>query len=188
MNPKNPTSREKQELEGCGHAVYRSWCGVCVKARCVGKHLQFEPLENEGRERTKPSLVAFDCVFLAQENAGTTLECENEPSPEVFQEVKIYSCVEGVVRKVKRQYRTFKISTERNTSARITDHIPLLNWIPHFALRFLNKMRTGRRWKKSIAQFGTPARHHDRTRTISYITKSGIVRGKSWTRQILSDA
>ena len=30
--------------------------------------------------------------------------------------------------------------------------------------------------------------HHDRTRTISYITKSGIVRGKSWTRQILSDA
>ena len=30
--------------------------------------------------------------------------------------------------------------------------------------------------------------HNDRTRTVSYITKSGIVRGKSWTRQILSDA
>ena len=30
--------------------------------------------------------------------------------------------------------------------------------------------------------------HHDRTRTISHITKSGIVRGRSWTRQILSDA
>ena len=31
-------------------------------------------------------------------------------------------------------------------------------------------------------------RHHDRTRTISYITKNGIVRSKSWTRQIFSDA
>ena len=28
----------------------------------------------------------------------------------------------------------------------------------------------------------------DRTRTISYITESGIVRGRSWTRQIVSDA
>ena len=30
--------------------------------------------------------------------------------------------------------------------------------------------------------------HHDRTRTISYITKSGIVQDRSWIRQILSDA
>ena len=30
--------------------------------------------------------------------------------------------------------------------------------------------------------------HHDRTRAISYIIKSGIVRGKSRTRQTLSDA
>ena len=81
---------------------------------------------------------------------------------------------------------------------RITDDIPLLDWIPHFAL----KMRISRRWKKSVAQFGeeelisfvkrtvqgVSACHHDRTRTISYITRSGIVRGKSWTRQILSDA
>ena len=29
--------------------------------------------------------------------------------------------------------------------------------------------------------------HHDRTRTISYVTRSGLVRGKSWTRQTLSD-
>ena len=59
---------------------------------------------------------------------STKLECENEPSPEVFQEAKIFSCVEAVVR--------------------VTDDIPLLNWIPHFAM----KMRTGRRWKKSVAQ------------------------------------
>ena len=29
--------------------------------------------------------------------------------------------------------------------------------------------------------------HHDRTRAISYITKSGTVRGNSWTKQTLSD-
>ena len=36
---------------------------------------------------------------------------------------------------------------------RITDDIPLLNWIPRFAMRFLNKIGTGRRWKKSVVQF-----------------------------------
>ena len=30
MNPKNPTSREKQEHEDSGHAVFRSWCAVHV--------------------------------------------------------------------------------------------------------------------------------------------------------------
>ena len=66
MNPKNPTSREKQEPEDCGHAVCRSWCAVCVKGRCVGKHLQVEPLEEEERARTTP-MVAFDYVFLTPE-------------------------------------------------------------------------------------------------------------------------
>ena len=128
MIQKNPTSRKEQEFGDYGHAVSRSGCVVCVKDRCAGKHLQFEPLEREGRERTKLSMVTFDCVFLTQENADMTLEYENEPSQEVFQEVKIYSIVEGVVR--------------------ITNDIPLLNWILHFAMRFLNKIRTGRRWKK----------------------------------------
>ena len=64
---------------------------------------------------TKPSLIAFDCIFLTQKNAGTTLEYENEPSPEVFQEVQICSCVKVVVR--------------------ITDDIPLLNWIHHSSFR-----------------------------------------------------
>ena len=40
----------------------------CVKGRCVGKHLQVEPLEEEERERTTP-MVAFDYVFLTPENA-----------------------------------------------------------------------------------------------------------------------
>ena len=68
---------------------------------------------------------------------------------------------------------------------RIKDDIPLLNWIPHFARRFMNKMRTGRGWKESIAQFGevemtsfvkrTIQRvfvcHYDRARTIVHLTK-----------------
>ena len=75
---------------------------------------------------------SFDCILLC--NVDTTLEYENEPSPEVFQEAKIYSCAEVVVK--------------------ITDDSPLLNWIPHFAMRFLNKKRIGCRGKESIPQFG----------------------------------
>ena len=82
-----------------------------TRTRRPGKHLQFEPLEKEGRL----SMVTFDCVFLTQENADTTWEYEDEPNPEVFQEVKILSCVEVAVR--------------------ITDDIPLLNWISHFAMK-----------------------------------------------------
>ena len=108
---KNLTSREERELEDCGHGDYRSLCVVHVKGRCAGKHLQVEPLEKEGRESTKSSWVSFDCVFLTQANADTILEYENEPSPEVLQEVTIYSCDEVVVR--------------------ITDGIPLLNWTLH---------------------------------------------------------
>ena len=36
MNPKNPTSREKQEHEDSGHAVYKSWCAACFEVRGVG--------------------------------------------------------------------------------------------------------------------------------------------------------
>ena len=129
----------------------------------------------------------------------------------VFQEAMIYSCVEVAVRETKRQGRILRMSAERNTSVRITDDTLLLNWIPHFAVQFLNKMRTCRRWRKPTAQFGEKTwfhkigeeginslvkriiqgifvGHHDRTRAIPYIAKSGIVRGKSRTSQTLSDA
>ena len=56
---KNLTSREELELEDCGHADYRSSCVACVEDRCAEKHLQVEPLEKEGRERTKSSWVSF---------------------------------------------------------------------------------------------------------------------------------
>ena len=70
MNPKNPTSREKQEHDDSGHAFHRSWCAACVEGRGVGGGHQIELLEEEERERTTP-IVAFDYGFLTQENANT---------------------------------------------------------------------------------------------------------------------
>ena len=71
MNPKNPTSREKQEHEDSGHAVCRSWCAAaCVEARGVGRQHRIEILEEEEIENTSP-IVAFDYGFLTQENADT---------------------------------------------------------------------------------------------------------------------
>ena len=118
----------------------------------------------------------------------------------VFQAAMIQSCVEVAVRDTKRQYRILRISTEHNTSVRITDEVSLLNWIPHFAVQLLNKMRTGRRWRKPMVQFGEKiwlhnngkegintsvkrrfqgiwVGHHDRTRAIPFSIKSGIVLG-----------
>ena len=93
----------------------------------------------------------------------------NEPSPEVFQEVTIYSCVEVVVR--------------------ITDDIPLLNWIAHFARRFLNKLELVVDGKSRLCILGQEELtslekrtiqgvvvcHYDRTRTIVHLTRCGIV-------------
>ena len=71
MNPKNPTSREKQDHEDSGHAVYRSWCAACVEGRGVGGQHRIELLEEEEeRERTTP-IVAFDCGLLTRENTDT---------------------------------------------------------------------------------------------------------------------
>ena len=70
MNPKNPTSREKQEHEDSGHAVYRSWCAACVEGRGVGGQRRIDLLEEEEREITSP-IAAFDYGFLTQENADT---------------------------------------------------------------------------------------------------------------------
>ena len=35
MNPKNSMSREEQEHEDCGHAVYKRWCAAYVEGRGV---------------------------------------------------------------------------------------------------------------------------------------------------------
>ena len=65
---RSPTSREKQEHEDSGHAVYRNWCAACVKGRGVGGQYRIELLEEEERERTTP-IVAFDNCFMTLENA-----------------------------------------------------------------------------------------------------------------------
>ena len=71
MNPKNPTSREKEEHEDSGHAVSRSWCAACVEGRGGGGQHRIEPLDEEERERTTP-IVAFDCSFLTQEHVSNS--------------------------------------------------------------------------------------------------------------------
>ena len=58
MNPKNPTSRGKQEHEDSGHAVCSSWCAACVEGRGFGRQHRIELVEEEERERTTP-IVAF---------------------------------------------------------------------------------------------------------------------------------
>ena len=51
MNPKNPSSREKQEHEDSGHAVHRSWCAACVEGRGVGGKHRIELLEEKGKRK-----------------------------------------------------------------------------------------------------------------------------------------
>ena len=63
MNPKNPTSRKKQEHEGSAHAVYRSWCSACVEGRAVRGRHRFEKLNEEETEQMTP-IVALDYGFM----------------------------------------------------------------------------------------------------------------------------
>ena len=50
---------------------------------------------------------------------------------------------------MKRQCRTLRVSAEHNTSVRISDDSPLLNWLPRFAAQVMNKMRIGKDGKTS---------------------------------------
>ena len=131
--------------------------------------------------------------------------------------------VEMAVREVKRRCRTLRISTEQNTGVRVSDDSPLLIWFLRLAAQVINKMRigkdgktselrrTGRRWRKPVAQFGEKVRFrksgedgvssfasrmtqgifvglHDRTGAVLCIAKNGVVRGTNWMRKTLSDA
>ena len=107
MNPKNPTSREKQEHEGSGHAVYMSWwCAACLEGRGVGGQHRIELLEEEERERTTP-IVSFDYSFLTQQNADTfpILICRDSRYGHHMDNGR----VEMAVREVKRQCGTLPI-------------------------------------------------------------------------------
>ena len=68
MNPKNPKSREKQEHDDSGHAVYRTWCVAFVEGRADGVQNRIESLGEVERERTTPT-VAFDDGDSTHEDA-----------------------------------------------------------------------------------------------------------------------
>ena len=70
INPKNLTSREKQEHEDSGHAVYRNWCAACDQGRGVGGHIEWNCWRKR-KEKEQLRFVAFDYGFLTQENADT---------------------------------------------------------------------------------------------------------------------
>ena len=62
MNPKNPTSREKQEHEDSGHAVCRSLCAACVEGRGVGRHIElnyWKKRKEKGRLRPYSFRIQF---------------------------------------------------------------------------------------------------------------------------------
>ena len=77
-NPKNLMMKAPQEREDCGHAVHKNWCVVCVRSRCVENNLQVELLKEDGRERTKLSMVTFDHVSVTQENSQKRRTESNE--------------------------------------------------------------------------------------------------------------
>ena len=58
MNPKNPTSGEKQEHDDSGQAVYRSWCAACVEGRGVGGQHPIALLL-EDYSKSWPSITVF---------------------------------------------------------------------------------------------------------------------------------
>ena len=93
------------------------------------------------------------------------LTCDNEPSTKALQDAVIHACagvevipqgppkgddhmangrVEMVVREMKRQCGTLRISAEHNTGVRIADDSPLLSWLLRFAAQVMNKMRIGK--------------------------------------------
>ena len=67
MNPKNSTSREKQEHEDSGHAgnvlFKENWCAVCVEGRAIGGQHRIELLDEERRRKSD-----FPCCFLSRFN------------------------------------------------------------------------------------------------------------------------
>ena len=92
---------------------------------------------------------------------------------------------------------------------RIEDRIPTN--LVHKDGKSSELRRTGRRWRKPVAQLGEKVwfrktgedgvssfasrmiqgifvSHHDRTGAVVCLTKHGVVRGKSWTSQTLSVA
>ena len=61
MNPKNPTSREKQQHEDSGHAVCSNWCAALSKVEELVDNIEFNCLrKRKEKERLPPlPLITF---------------------------------------------------------------------------------------------------------------------------------
>ena len=135
MNPKNPTSRERN------------------------KNMKIQEMLSAGN-----GVLLLSKVEVLVDNIDRIiLKCDDEPSTKAVQDAVIHAFgvevippgppegahmasgrVEMAVREVKRQCRTLRISGEPNTSVRIADDSPLLSWLPRFAAQIMNKMRIGK--------------------------------------------
>ena len=61
--PPQPSERERKEHEASGHAVYRSWCEMCVKAAgLVQKHVKVD----HGDENPDMSTVSLDYFYMGE--------------------------------------------------------------------------------------------------------------------------
>ena len=173
-------------------------CGVLTGKR---RHV---PNSDSSRRRLKSN----ESYMFRTERVHTMSQfISNELDMKVLREQRSHF----MVRETKKQDRNPEdlISKEWGTEVKIKDDVLLLNWIPHFAGLFLNKLRIrflqpkvqfGKKiWFQKIGEEGinsilkrriqgTFVGHQDRKRTILYIAKNGGVRGHSWIRQTLSDA
>ena len=70
MNPKNQTSRVKQEREDSGHAVCRSWCAACVEGRGVGGQYRSELLDGEERQKRTTPIDTFPILICRDSRYG----------------------------------------------------------------------------------------------------------------------
>ena len=161
-------NEEEQEPEDCGRIVYRNWCAVCVNGRWEtssigtdggrrkrannpngGFLLRF--LDTGECRHTTSSDLSMPCLW----SNGTGCEWKGPKAcqiPLMFDLIKDLESLriilkdeneQCVVMEMKRQCRNLRTSAEHNTSDGITDIFSLLNWISHFAMQLLNKMRIG---------------------------------------------
>ena len=66
--PHEPSQNEIDEHEAMGHAVYRSWCKVCIAAKGVGQPHHRAPEDDE----TAVPVVCSDYFFMGQDDEDTT--------------------------------------------------------------------------------------------------------------------
>ena len=139
------------------------------------------------------------------------LKCDNESGTKALQDALIQACVEVevipqgppegdhmangrvemAVREVKRHCRTLRIPAEHDTGVHNADDSPLLSWLPRFAAQKMRigkdgktseLRRTGRRWRKPMAQFGEEVWFREiGEEKCQFICKSHDWRNFSWS-------